>query len=79
MPRTSDLINAAQQVKQVARDLPSGQAFSAVAHEEDADQIQGHLLDALIEIAMRLKAAGLSSDGILRGLSEAVSELDANS
>lgn len=72
----ADLIESAREVKLAARELPGANAFAAVAHLEDAKDVQGHLLDALIEIAMRLKAAGLPYEGILEALSRAVTELD---
>ena len=72
----ADLVDAAKQVKLAAVGLPGGDAFAAVADLEDAKDVQGPLLDALIEIAMRLKAAGLPYEGILEALSKAVTELD---
>lgn len=72
-------ILAAKQVKMAASHLPGGDVFAAVAHLEDAKEVQGYLLDALIDIATRLRAAGLPHEGILEAISKAVTELDQES
>ena len=66
------LRDEAERIQLLARGLP---LFDAPMAEDEATSIQGHLLDALIEITMRLKAAGLTTDEILKGLSEGVTEL----